>query len=382
MERKIKIMIVQRIFAHYRKTVFDELNRIFELYVVHSKDNSGIKQIKTDYSIEVKKISLFGSFNRLFLFMFKPIFQIKPDIIIHEFSMGIFSLPLVYLLTRLLGIKLVLWSHGYNRRKGFMPEKRISDRVRIFYIKLSDALLLYGDKDKELFSKYIDKDKIFVAKNTFDTSNLLNFYDDFTKKGVELLKKDKGFKHKFNLIFIGRMIKSKEPELLVKIYEAINERFGGNIGIHYIGDGEEKDRISSYVKEKGFSNNFFFHGAIYDERTIGELLFCSDLMVLPGECGLSVVHALSFGTPVVTFKSDEKGPFHGPEIEYVIDSKTGFLIEKGNLNQMSETIINYLNDKEKQSVMRKYIIEFVRNELSVENMVNGFKRLVESLTEK
>jgi len=269
-----------------------------------------------------------------------------------------------------------LWSHGYNRKKGFNPDKSIGDKLRLFYVSMSDALLLYGDNDKALFADYVDKNKIFVARNTFDTKSLINIFNDFEKKGRDNLKKLNDFNFKYNLIFIGRLIDSKQPDVLIKIYENIKEKFDNNIGIHFIGDGASKKKLEDYVINKNYKNNFFFHGAVYDEKRIGELLYCSDLMVLPGECGLSIVHSFSFACPAVTYKSDENGPFHGPEIEYLIDKKTGFLVKKDDINEMSEVIFNYLKDIKLQKVMRKNINDFVINELSLDKMIDGIRQCI------
>jgi len=150
-----------------------------------------------------------------------------------------------------------------------------------------------------------------------------------------------------------------------------------NIGIHFIGDGASKKSLEDYAAGRDYRSSFFFHGAVYDEKRIGELLYCSDLMVLPGECGLSIVHSFSFACPVVTYKSDEKGPYHGPEIEYLTDNKTGFLVKKDDINDMSAVILNYLNDIKLQNFMRKNINDFVINELSLDKMINGIRQCID-----
>ncbi|MBN2544689.1 MAG: glycosyltransferase family 4 protein [Spirochaetes bacterium] len=376
-DNKKKIMIVQKIFAHYRKPVFDELSKFYDLIVVHSIDDSGIKQVKTDYSIEVKKIKLGKDYTRVYLKMLFQMLRFKPDIIIHEFSIGIASLLIVLLISKILKFKVILWSHGYNRKKGFNPERSIGDRLRLFYIGMSNALLLYGDNDKIIFTKYVDKNRIFVAKNTFDTGNLIGILNEFEKEGRDNLKKKNGLNFKYNLIFIGRLIESKEPDVLIIIYENIKEKLDNNIGIHFIGDGVLKKKLEDYVMSKNYNKNFFFHGALYDEKRIGELLYCCDLMVLPGECGLSIVHSFSFACPVVTYKSEENGPYHGPEIEYLLDRKTGFLVQKDKTAQMSEVILSYLKDDKLQSVMRKNVKDYVLNELSLDKMVEGIRKCID-----
>jgi len=373
---KTDLMIVQKIFAHYREPVFNELKKKYTLTVVHSKDDSGIKQIETDYSVIAGKIGL-GAHTRLYLKMVPILFKYRPRVVIHEFTMGIISMINVIILSKVLKYKLVLWSHGYNRKKGFNPAKSIGDKLRLLYIKISDALLLYGESDKEMLSKYVDKNKIFTAKNTFDTGALLKIYDELAAKGKDKVKQDKKVKFKYNLIFIGRLIKSKQPELLLKIYELLKDKLNNDIGIHYIGDGESKKSLMDEVKNKNYSDNFFFQGAVYEDDKIGELLFLSDMMVLPGECGLSVVHAFSFSCPVVTYESDIYGPYHGPEIDYVINNKTGYLVKKDDPEKMAEVIYTYLKDNNLQKEFKINIIAMVKNDLSLNSMVSGISNCVE-----
>ena len=72
------------------------------------------------------------------------------------------------------------------------------------------------------------------------------------------------------------------------------------------------------------ANNVVFHGAIHDDVKTGEILFACDMMVMPGYLGLSVNHAFCFDCPVMSFEQQKNGPFHSPEVEYVINNKTGF----------------------------------------------------------
>ena len=180
---KKEIMIVQRIFTDYRKALFDYLTKKEDIILIHSKNDSGIKQIQTDYSKKVFSIRYGKSETNVFMFMFMQILIYRPKIIIHEFAIGILSLFFVLLIAKLFNIKLILWSHGYNRKKGFHPENSIADKIRLFYLKKSNAVLLYGEKDRILLKKYINKEKIFVAENTFNTNELLSIYKKYEKEG-------------------------------------------------------------------------------------------------------------------------------------------------------------------------------------------------------
>ena len=103
---------------------------------------------------------------------------------------------------------------------------------------------------------------------------------------------------------IGRLLRYKQPQLLLDIYDSLSGTFGDTLCIHFVGDGESLEELKLQVKERHIEKNVVFHGAIYNDLKNGELLYCSDLMIMPGPVGLSVNHAFNFDCPVITYKQD------------------------------------------------------------------------------
>jgi hypothetical protein len=86
---------------------------------------------------------------------------------------------------------------------------------------------------------------------------------------------------------------------------------------------------------------------------------------------LSVNHAFCFNCPVVTFKEINLNPAHGPEIEYIIDKKTGFLIEDHSTETLIEVVSDYIDSAELRKAMQTEIKNLIENTCSVEKMVEG-----------
>jgi len=367
------ILIIQRIFSKYRKDILDELHQHTNFILIHSKNKSGIKQVSTPYSKRVSSLKYSGKETNLFLNVFPYIIKSRPKIVIHEFSLGILSLIPTYYLTRLLGIKFILWGHGYDRTKGFYPEKSLLDKIRLFLIKKADAVILYGQEAKLLISEYVECDKVYVAYNCLNTNILNALRDKLETEGRAKVKKRIGFIHEYNIIFIGRILKTKQPQLLIDIFEYLENQYGNSLCIHFVGDGDYLYHIKEIVKNKGIENNFNFYGAIHDDIKNAELLYCSDLMVMPGYVGLSVNHAFNFDCPVVTFEQNKDGPYHSPEIEYLINEKTGFIVKSHSAEALAIIIGNYLERKDIQNQMKLNIRNMIENTCSINNFVKGFQ---------
>ncbi len=369
-------IIIQRIFAKYRKEILSELYKQRKFVLLHSKSKSGIKQVEANYSREVASLKYSKEDTKYFLNVFPFIIRNTPKVIIHEFSIGIASLIPTYIISRLLGSKFIIWGHGYNRDQGFFPESSIADKLRLYLIKRANAVILYGKEGKQKISKYVKPEKLFIAYNCLNTRKLNLIRAGLDKEGRNNVKNRIGFKHDKNLIFIGRMLKSKSPELLLNIYENLQTQSDYSLGIHFVGDGPRLEKIKESVYNKGYGKDIFFHGAIHDSQKTGELLYCSDLMVMPSAVGLALNHAYNFDCPVATYDQKANQTAHGPEIEYLIHGKTGFLIKENNIESMIEAIHTYFYDVELQNEMKQNLRDQIQNICSVDNFIKGFDEAI------
>lgn len=319
----------------------------------------------------------------MFLRVFGYIRRKKPKVVIHETAVGIISLPLIVLLKKILGFRLIVWGHTYNRKIGFDPQKHRSDRYRLWIQRRADAIITYstGEKD-ELIRNNIAGEKIFPALNTLDTNRFLPIRDRLEKEGKEAVKERLGFKHKYNLIFIGRLYEDKWPGVAIEVLDLLLKKGLGSVGLHFVGTGPVEQMIKEYAAKAGIAENVFFRGEIYDETKTGELLFASDLMIMPGCVGLSVNHAFCFNCPVVTFESKDLVPAHGPEIEYIIHGKTGFVIPNRDVAEMARFVFDYLNNQELQEQSRSHIRNMIEHVCPIEKLVDGFANAIDYVKKK
>ena len=367
-----KIIIVQRIFPTYQKPIFDAIYNEIDFTLLHSTDRSGIKQSLSPYAAEITKWQFGKGDTQLFLNVFGYIKKNKPKVVIHELAVGILSLPLVLLVKKISGYKLILWGHSYNRKIGFDARKNLSDKYRLWLHRRADAIITYSNSEKEeLIKNKIDGNKVFPALNTLDTNKYLPIRNRFERIGKNNIKRELGFKQQFNLVFIGRLYEDKWPHYAIDVLDILVKERYIPIGLHFVGSGKIEKSLVEYSKRKEIQNNIFFHGEVYDDEETGHLLFASDMMIMPGCVGLSVNHAFCFDCPVITFESKNLIPAHGPEIEYIIDGQTGFIAKHRNIEDMAETIFKYLNDHSLREKMKIQIRNMIENICPVEKLVAG-----------
>ena len=96
------------------------------------------------------------------------------------------------------------------------------------------------------------------------------------------------------------------------------------------------------------SDKIVFTGPKYGKE-IFKYFLLSDIFVYPGGIGLALLHALSFGLPVIT---TDNYLLHGPEIELLIPGKNGDLYKNLSPENLAEKIAVW---KEKISVSKEEI---------------------------
>jgi glycosyltransferase involved in cell wall biosynthesis len=105
-----------------------------------------------------------------------------------------------------------------------------------------------------------------------------------------------------DIIFVGRLIKEKNPDLLVDAVALVLQDYP-ELRVLLIGQGPEEKKIRDMIRQKGLENVIRLH-AFYDSHDeLIAALKSSKIFVLPSTregFGISALEALACGLPVVT----------------------------------------------------------------------------------
>lgn len=371
-----KVIIIQRIIPHYRLKIFDYLSKEYDLRVLSTRFKNSVSNeaYKRDYIKYIGYLKYSKNEYSFILNTFYSVLKFKPNVVIHEFSLGIISLIPTFIMSKIFGIKFILWGHGFNIKKGFNPSSSLKDLLRLKLMKFADQTILYGDNQAIEISKHLKSTKLTVANNTLDTNYLMSIKTSLEEKGIEAIKAEMLFDKKINLIFIGRILEDKKPEICLKVLKDYIKKYNNDILFHFVGEGDYLNKLINICDQEDLNNNVKFYGKIYDSEKTSKLLFCSDLMIMPGYLGLSIIHSFCFDCPVVSFAQTENGPFHSPEVSHIKQGKTGFLAN--DYSEMKDFVFRYLDN----SINKNYIKENIRNcievDASVNKMIEGFRKCI------
>ena len=110
MNNKPKVLMIHRIFASYRKPIYDKLADEYNFLLLHGLKDKTINQSNTNYSRPIKTFQYTKNPTNLIFESFSPFFKFKPKVVIHEFAIGMLSLIPMYICSKLMGAKFILYS--------------------------------------------------------------------------------------------------------------------------------------------------------------------------------------------------------------------------------------------------------------------------------
>lgn len=320
-ESRRRVVVLYHYFAHYREAVIREMlehgGHHYDFAGDTIDDGKGIKlteAIPADRFIRAK-CRRFGPL------MFQPraiglALSGKHDTLI---MLGNAMWPATWLaaiIGRLRGKRVLFWTHGWQKR-----EPGLKGAFRNAFYRLAHGVLLYGHNAKCVgLACGFDPDRMHVIYNSLDYRAQETVRESLDPDTVAAMRRDVfGGDDKPAVMAITRLQPVKKLDMLIEA-AAECQRQGRPVSLLFVGDGPERDRLEGLARDRGVRAHFA--GAVYDERTIAGYFAASDLCVIPGPAGLTVMHSLAYGTPFVT---NDDASSQMPEFEAVVHGVNGAL---------------------------------------------------------
>lgn len=331
----MKLCIIYNFAQHYRAEIFKSISENFDCDWLFGDSMGDVK--KMDYALlqgNVKETHTKRLFGRWYW---------QPGVIrkltknyTHYILLGetrALSTWLFCILSRLFypRKKVYFWSHGW-----YGKETALEKFIKKILFSLPDGgIFLYGNYARKLMIREgFNPDKLFVIHNSLAYSKQLKIRTALSNTN---LYQDHFGNNYPNLIFIGRLTKIKCLHLLVEALYVLKQQ-GYECNLVIVGDGIERETLHNSIEEKGLQNNVWFCGACYDEQENAQLIYNADLCVSPGNVGLTAIHTMMFGCPVITHNNFN---YQMPEFEAIQPGNTGNFFEYGNVDSLSNCIIHW-----------------------------------------
>ncbi|MCX8080783.1 MAG: N-acetyl-alpha-D-glucosaminyl L-malate synthase BshA [Bacteroidia bacterium] len=221
-----------------------------------------------------------------------------------------------------------------------------------FSLNKSNAITTVSESLKrETLEAFKIDNKIHVIPNFIDTR-------EYDRKHTRCIKSSLGIPNVPVLVHISNFRKVKRIDDVIKIFLHVRKEIPCKIIL--AGDGPERAMAEAMARNSEYRKDIIFLGHVPNPK---ELLCMADIFLLPSQTesfGLSALEALSMGVPVI---SSNRGGL--PELN--LHGKTGFLHKPGEVEQMAESVLYILNNKNTlqkfRDNARKQALKFDKNKI-------------------
>lgn len=234
-----------------------------------------------------------------------------------------------------------------------------------------DGIFLYNKFNKKFMVHLgLDESKIHIIYNSLDTQLQTDIYSTLLPSTI--------YRNHFGndypiAIFIGRVQKRMKVELLIEAVDILR-KMGNHVNVVIVGGYMDGINIEELVQKKGLQEYVWFYGPSFDEKVNSELLYNANVCVAPGTVGLTAIHSLSYGTPVITHNNFCA---IGPEFEAIKPGITGDFFEEDNVESLANVIEKWIGlTVEERDKVRKEARNEILDKWNVSRQIEILKKVI------
>lgn len=302
--------------------------------------------------------------------------EFKPDIVhTHAAKAGALGRRAAYKM----GVKQIYHTfHGHIFHSYFGSFKtRIFKEIEKDLAKKSTKIIAISEIQKRELSKIhkiCPEKKIEVIPLGFD---LEKFNVDKDSKRKEFRKKWNLKENEIAIGIIGRLVPIKNHTFFIDSIQEVLKKNEFPVRAFIVGDGEEKQNIVNYIKNKNLDFSLDYSPATFqltswikeiDRVNSGMDIIC--LTSLNEGTPVSLIEAQASGKPIVSTKT-------GGIENIVLENKTALLSEKNDLHNFSKNLLSLVNDSNKRKLLSKFGLEKSKD-FHYDQLVNNIKNLYEN----
>lgn len=323
-----KIAIVNPTVPHYRKDFFLGVQQTIPCDVFTYEQMGDMKknqfQVSDIFTHTLKK----RRFGKFLMYETQPLMQRDYQTLVLMWDFSQLSTWWLLLTKFFHGKKIILWGQGISVKR-YLAEENKPNMLLKGMLGLADGAWVYMEKEAEQWKKLFPNKRVTALNNT--VSNIDGILEGRHTQATPELKNKYNIQEEICLIFCARF---ENPNRRIDLLEAlINSLDPKKYGFIIIGDGIFKPDFSAYKNVHDF-------GAVYDKVLKDELFGIANLYYQPGWIGLSVVEALAYGKPVITFKRSEE-TLQCVEYAYIQNGYNGLIVD--SLPELTEKLVNLDN---------------------------------------
>jgi L-malate glycosyltransferase len=122
-----------------------------------------------------------------------------------------------------------------------------------------------------------------------------------------------------------------------------------------MGDGPERPILEEKIEQYGLKSRITLAGRVGEEKF--QLMTAADIYVstaIHEGFGLVFLEAMESGLPVLSYDN-------GGQTDFLIDGKTGFMVELGDIEKYSDRLVELIHSVELRKQMSRHNRKYIQN---------------------
>lgn len=273
--------------------------------------------------------------------------------------------------------KRALRPHSNHLRNPDDPDSELNKRnsYAIENITNVDALVVLTEKQRnDIVNRFGNKDKVFVIPNYYEVNmpkirGIRSFISNVKHYG------DRSVRDMSRVSIVSRFSSVKNIDHTIEAFKDVVEEVP-EAKLEIWGSGDKKGEYTELIETLGLQDNAEVKGYTQNPEKIYQAAALSVVTSNAEGFSLSVMESMANNTPVVSYDIR-----YGPS-DMIEDGVNGFLIEKGDIEALSERIIHMLKHPEETEKMGEEAGKTMQTKFSKENYQNLWFSFTDRLLQK
>lgn len=380
MSSKLNIAVITNVIPQYREDMYrrliDNYADNLHMFCQDKMPGMNLNTVHRNFNKNVTIVNALSLKKEKLCWQFIPLFKIikQYDVIFIYGNPRVFSNVIFSLILKALGKKIVIWGQFHTASSSPMMKK-----LRLLWWRNFDFIFLYTDKEADQYRFYCP-DVYYVTgmNNGVNQSEVSAAINEFPPNILESWVVDNKLKEKTILLSCARLDKKNQFEMVIDSLPDIIKIYP-NLLWCVIGDGDEKLALKEKAKILGVANYIKWLGPIYAQNKLAPWFLSARCLIHPGSIGLSLMHAMGYGLPVITHDNEAH---QMPEIAALIDGKNGVLFKEGDKSSLIEKALLLLGDEVFSNKLSSFAKQTVAENYNTKVMAEKFIGMVNKTQEK
>ncbi|MBN1630063.1 MAG: glycosyltransferase [Thermoleophilia bacterium] len=353
--QNLRVAVIYHFFPHYRKGVMEELRQTADVTFVGDRDGAegGVPCLAFPEDARFVQARCY----RVGPFVLQPkvvwlALTGRYDVFVYLANPYFLATWCAALICRLRGRRVVFWGHGFLSEK-----ERLKNLTRALFYSLAHAFYSYGYRSKQIARRYrFGAENLHVGFNSLDYRAQLPLREQClsrpdpeddpaawgdaaaaeTPRDGAAAPNGTAARRPLRIVCLSRLTGNCRYDLLLRAVAEARDAAGLATSLLFIGDGPARAGLETLAADLGVSARFV--GELYDEAAIAPLVYSADVTVSPGKVGLTAVHSMMFGAPVVTHSDLDT---QMPEVETIVEGRTGMLFNRDDEHDLARVLAGF-----------------------------------------